>query len=253
MPMATVPAEAFRLHEADTQGTSLLGTDPTSGPNSTLLAEPTQDRRPTLDGRLKDLLAGKVIMMTGVTGFIGEQLLWKILTELPDTTPAVLVRRKGSATAEQRMLGVVKKKIFAELAAAAGGPEALLASRVRVIEGDLPGVPPLPADLDLVVHCAGDVSFDPPIDQAFTTNVVGTKALMQRMLDAVTDEHGKLTKVPHYVHISTAYTAGRRRGVIPEAPHVHTIDYDRETTAGLAMRELIEAESRTSEQLTRLR
>ena len=35
--------------------------------------------------------------MTGVTGFIGEQLLWKILTELPDTTPSVLVRRKGSA------------------------------------------------------------------------------------------------------------------------------------------------------------
>ena len=35
--------------------------------------------------------------MTGVTGFIGEQLLWKMLTELPDTKPAVLVRRKGSA------------------------------------------------------------------------------------------------------------------------------------------------------------
>lgn len=57
-------------------------------------------RRPSvqrLDGRLRDLLAGKKIVMTGVTGFIGEQLLWKILTELPDTTPVVLVRRKGSA------------------------------------------------------------------------------------------------------------------------------------------------------------
>ena len=32
-----------------------------------------------LDGRLRDLLAGKKIVMTGVTGFIGEQLLWKIL------------------------------------------------------------------------------------------------------------------------------------------------------------------------------
>jgi FlaA1/EpsC-like NDP-sugar epimerase len=56
-----------------------------------------------LDGRLRDLLAGKKIVMTGVTGFIGEQLLWKILTELPETTPAVLVRRKGSATARDRM------------------------------------------------------------------------------------------------------------------------------------------------------
>jgi fatty acyl-CoA reductase len=211
------------------------------------------DPRPTLDGPLADLLAGKKILMTGVTGFIGEQLLWKILTELPDTTPAVLVRRKGSATAQHRMLGVVKKKIFAELAAAVGGPEALLASRVEVIEGDLPNVPELPRDLDVVVHCAGDVSFDPPIDQAFTTNVVGTQALMDRMLEAVTDEDGRLTKIPHYVHISTAYTAGRRRGVIPEAAHEHTIDYRTETAAGQGMRQLIEAESRTSLQLTRLR
>src|SRR4029453_7307705 len=62
-----------------------------------------------------------------------------------------------------------------------------------------------------------------------------------------------LIKVPHYVHISTAYTAGRRRGAIPEAPHVHSIDYEAETRAGLGMRELIEAESRTSAQLTKLR
>jgi nucleoside-diphosphate-sugar epimerase len=148
---------------------------------------------------------------------------------------------------------VVKKEIFAELREAAGGPEDLLDSRIEVLEGDLPNVPPLPVDTDIVVHCAGDVSFDPPIDQAFTTNVIGTKALLDRLIAACSDEHGTLVKVPHYVHISTAYTAGRRRGAIPEAPHVHSIDYDAETQAGLAMRDLIEAESRTSARLTKLR
>ena len=74
-----------------------------------------------LEGRLKDLLAGKKILMTGVTGFIGEQLLWKILTDLPETTPAVLVRRKRSAGARDRMIGVLKKDIFADLREAAGG------------------------------------------------------------------------------------------------------------------------------------
>src|SRR5512133_984490 len=213
-------------------------------------------RRPIvqrLDGRLRDLLAGKKIVMTGVTGFIGEQLLWKVLTELPDTTPAVLVRRKGSASAHDRMIALVKKPIFTEVRDAAGGAAELLDSRVEIIEGDLPNVPQLPADIDIVVHCAGDVSFDPPIDQAFTTNVIGTKALMNRMLEAIADERGKWRKVPHYVHISTAYTAGRRRGAIPEAPHVHDIDYDAETAAGIAMRDLIEAEARTSAQLARLR
>jgi alcohol-forming fatty acyl-CoA reductase len=213
-------------------------------------------RRPSvqrLDGRLRDLLAGKKIVMTGVNGFIGEQLLWKILTELPDTTPAVLVRRKGSASAHDRMIALVKKPIFTEVRDAAGGAAELLDSRVEIIEGDLPNVPQLPADLDIVVHCAGDVSFDPPIDQAFATNVIGTKALMNRMLEAIADERGAWRKVPHYVHISTAYTAGRRRGAIPEAPHVHDIDYEAEAAAGIAMRDLIEAESRTSAQLARLR
>jgi fatty acyl-CoA reductase len=231
----------------------------TSAAAPAVLAAPDHARRapadpgPLLDGRLKDLLAGKKILMTGVTGFIGEQLLWKILTELPETTPAVLVRRKGSATARSRMVGVVKHKIFTAVRDSYGSAEELIDARIEVIEGDLPGVPPLPRDLDIVVHCAGDVSFDPPINQAFATNVIGTQVLMQRMLEAVTDEHGALTKIPHYVHVSTAYTAGRRRGAIPEAPHVHSIDYTAETTAGLAMHDLIEAESRTAEQLTRLR
>jgi HAD superfamily hydrolase (TIGR01490 family) len=206
-----------------------------------------------LDGRLRDLLAGQKIVLTGATGFIGEQLLWKILTELPDTTPAVLVRRKGSASARDRVASLLKKDIFGAVCDAAGGPEMLLDTRIQVIEGDLPGVPPLPSDLDVVVHCAGDVSFDPPIDQAFTTNVVGTQALLERMLQACSDGDGNLLKVPHYVHISTAYTAGRRRGAIPEGPHEHTVDPAAETAAGLGMRDLIEAESRTSAQLTRLR
>jgi alcohol-forming fatty acyl-CoA reductase len=206
-----------------------------------------------LDGRLRELLAGKKIVMTGVTGFIGELLLWKILTELPETTPAVLVRRKGSASARDRMIALVKKPIFNHVRNAAGGAEELLDARIEVIEGDLPNVPQLPVDLDIVVHCAGDVSFDPPIDQAFTTNVIGTKALMDRMLDAVTEETRQWRKVPHYVHISTAYTAGRRRGAIPEAPQVHNIDYDAEAAAGVMMRDLIEEESRTSAQLAKLR
>src|SRR5215207_1754578 len=88
-----------------------------------------------LDGRLRDLLAGKKIVMTGVTGFIGEQLLWKILTELPDTRPSVLVRRKGSASARDRMIAVVKKSIFNDLRKAAGGAAELLDIRVEVIEG----------------------------------------------------------------------------------------------------------------------
>ncbi|HJE50735.1 MAG TPA: HAD-IB family hydrolase [Tessaracoccus flavescens] len=208
---------------------------------------------PLLDGRISELLAGKKIVMTGVTGFIGEQLLWKVLTECPETTVSVLVRRKGSVTAHERVVSLLKKKIFADVASAAGGAENLIGTRVEVIEGDLPNVPDLPRDLDVMLHCAGDVSFDPPIDQAFQTNVVGTKALIAQVRKACSDEDGNLVRIPHYVQVSTAYTAGRRRGAIPEAAHVHDIDYEAETEAALAMKAHIETMSRSADQLTALR
>ena len=127
---------------------------------------------PLLTGRIKDLLDGKKILMTGVTGFIGEQMLWKVLTECPGTTCAVLVRPKGSVTARERVIALLKKSIFKPLRETYGGAEGVLDARIDVVSGDLPNVPDLPRDLDIVVHCAGDVSFDPPIDQAFATNVL---------------------------------------------------------------------------------
>ncbi|GAB3814625.1 HAD-IB family hydrolase [Tessaracoccus terricola] len=208
---------------------------------------------PLLDGRIRDLLAGKKIAMTGVTGFIGEEMLWKFLTECPDVRTGVLVRRKGSVTAAERVASLLKKKIFKPLVEAAGSVEALMAERVDVIEGDLPNVPDLPRDIDILVHCAGDVSFDPPIDQAFMTNVIGTKALLTKFRESCSDADGNLERVPHYVHISTAYTAGRRRGAIPEAAHAHDVDYEAETRAAMAMKEHVETRSRSSEQLTELR
>ena len=210
------------------------------------------DPPPLLDGKLADLLAGKKIVMTGVTGFIGEQILWKVLAELPDTKVGVLVRRKGSSSARERVVSLVKKQIFAGVREAAGGANQLVEQRIEVIEGDLPNVPELPRDIDVLLHCAGDVSFDPPIDQAFLTNVVGTKALLTRLIESVSGPDG-LERIPHYVHVSTAYTAGRRRGAIPEAAHSHDVDYNAEMRAALAMKDLIEAQSRTASQLTKLR
>ncbi|HOA28167.1 MAG TPA: SDR family oxidoreductase, partial [Arachnia sp.] len=80
---------------------------------------------PLLEGRITDLLDGKKIVMTGVTGFIGEQMLWKVLTECPGTTTGVIVRPKGSVTAHERVAALLKKKIFTEIVAESGGIEAL--------------------------------------------------------------------------------------------------------------------------------
>lgn len=238
------------MTDVETGRASALGV---AAPKSTFGDAVATHVPPLLTGRLKDLLAHKLIVMTGVTGFIGEQILWKVLTDLPDTRVGVLVRPKGSVSARERMISLVKKPIFKDLRTAAGGPEHLVDQRIVVIEGDLPNVPDLPPETDVLIHCAGDVSFDPPIDQAFKTNVIGTKALLDKLIEACSDDAGDLVRVPHYLHVSTAYTAGRRRGAIPEAAHVHNVDYQAETRAALEMGAHIEAQSRTAEQLTKLR
>lgn len=175
-------------------------------------------------------LDGRHVLLTGVTGFVGEALLRLMLTEVPGARITVLVRPRGSTTAEARVRSLLAKPAFEGLAEAG--------DRVAVLAGDLTDVPPLPADLDAVVHCAGDVSFDPPVDEGFRTNVVGTRDLLRRIREVDADVH--------YVHISTAYVAGRRRGVIPEAPVDHDVDLEAELAWGLHQRMAIEHRSRSA-------
>ncbi|WP_432500019.1 SDR family oxidoreductase [Kineococcus gynurae] len=193
--------------------------------------------------RLVDSLDGKRLLLTGVTGFVGEALLQRLLVDLPGTRVLALVRPKPGQSGEDRMRGLLRKPIFR----AAGSVEDLVPSRVEVIEGDLADVPELPDDIDVVVHCAGDVSFDPLIQEAFETNVHGTRRLVERLLEV----NARGERTPHYVHVSTAYVGGRRRGSVPERAVDHTVDWRSEAAAGARVAERIEEDSRTEAMLRR--
>ena len=156
------------------------------------------------EGWVAERLAGQHVLVTGVTGFVGEALLHLMLSEVPDLRVSVLIRPKGSITGDDRAAKLLEKPVFASVVEAAGGVEALMADRVAVVEGDLADVPALPTDIDAVVHCAGDVSFDPPVDEGFTTNVIGVRDLLDRIDEAQAASGRDI----HYVHISTAYVAG---------------------------------------------
>lgn len=195
-----------------------------------------------MTGSVAEKLENQHVLLTGVTGFVGEALLQLMLAEVPGVRLTVLVRGKGSTSGTARTASLLGKPIFEDVVAAAGGVEALMADRVAVLEGDLSDVPPLPTDLDAIVHCAGDVSFDPPVDEGFRTNVQGARELLARVSEAGSDIH--------YVHISTAYVAGRRRGSIPEGPVPQVVDLEAELAWGLSQRQEIEHRSRGTEILT---
>jgi fatty acyl-CoA reductase len=195
---------------------------------------------------IREGLAGKRVLLTGATGFLGMALLERLLTDFPDTHIALLIRGKDDTTAQARFEQLLAGPAFDPLKSAAGETLArVIEDRITIVEGDVvdpDGLPSLPP-VDLVYHCAASVSFDPPIDDAFRTNVLGPVAIYEALVDG--GSH------PYLIHVSTAYVAGSRKGVVPEAPLDHGIDWRRETDAALSARQAVEDASRKPEMLDR--
>ncbi|MGH3799228.1 MAG: HAD-IB family hydrolase, partial [Pseudonocardiaceae bacterium] len=102
----------------------------------------------------------------------------------------------------------------------------------------------LPTDLDVVIHGASTVSFDPPVDEAFRTNVAGVATLYEAL--------AAIGGSPHVVHVSTAYVAGTRKGLVAEAALDHEVDWRLELEMALAARADVERDSRRPEVLQRV-
>jgi fatty acyl-CoA reductase len=196
---------------------------------------------------LREALSGKRILLTGVTGFVGEALVERLLSDFPDTHLVLLVRSQSTRTAADRVTELVTRPAFTTLRESLGadGVAALLGQRVTVVDGSLENVPALPSGLDIVIHCAGDVSFDPPIDAALDVNLLGT----MRLLDAVRATGDR----PHFLYVSTAYVAGLRRGPVPEERLSLAADWRAEVDAAHRLRADVEARSRNPDVLRKLR
>jgi alcohol-forming fatty acyl-CoA reductase len=191
-------------------------------------------------------LAGKHVLVTGVTGFLGTALFERLLAEFPDTRITLLIRGRYGSPPSARLQELLAGNCFRELRRRVGpdGIQREAADRVAVLEGDVSeDLPELPGDLDVVFHCAAAVSFDPPIDHAFRINLLGATRLYQ----AVAASGSR----PHLVHVSTAYVAGMAKGVVAEATLDHRIEWRIETEAAMSARRQVEDASRKPEMLDR--
>ena len=184
-------------------------------------------------------LAGRRLLLTGATGFVGEAVLERVLSELPDVRLVLLVRGKAGRSARERVADLLSKPAFAALRERHGaeGMTRLLDERIEVLDGDLTRWPALPGDIDVCVHCAGEVSFDPAIDDGFATNALGVEALLQ----AVRASGSR----PHVVHVSTAYVSAVQSGPVAEGRLEHDVDWRTEAAAASRLRSSVEDASRT--------
>ncbi len=179
-------------------------------------------------------LAGKRILLVGVTGFIGKVWLEKLLRDVPEVGRVyMLIRRQRGQSAQRRFEKMVEElPVFDALSERYGEAfERFLAERVVVLEGDVsqPGLgleegtrATLAQELDLVINSSGLTEFNPDLRQALAVNVDATVHLLDFLRRS---DHAAL------LHLSTCYVAGKRDGrVQEELPHhytpLHLADFD---------------------------
>lgn len=175
---------------------------------------------PTSLPPVAEALAGRHLVLTGATGFVGKVYLSLLLSRVPQIGRVTLLARRGRfASAADRLAHIFDTSPALRPVRALAGADLAgwLDARVEVLDADLCapacGLSPsevdaLAASADLVVHCAGLTDFEPAPLAAVESNVQGAMH--------VADLAARL-RVPRLVHVSTCYVVGTRTGLTHEA------------------------------------
>lgn len=133
------------------------------------------------------------VLFTGYPGFLGSELLPRILRRSPQLEAACLVQQKFMGLADERR----KASPFAD--------------RIRLIEGDITQPElgsDMPSDVTEIFHLAAIYDLAVPRALGMRVNVEGTRNVLKfaRQCSALERVH----------YVSTCYVSGRHRGVFRE-------------------------------------
>jgi thioester reductase-like protein len=207
--------------------------------------------------QVREALAGKHLMLIGVTGFIGKVWLVDLLEKIPEIRKiTLLVRRNRTTSAQRRFEKIVEESPTVDRLHEIHSTElaAFLREKVEVVEGDvsLPGLgldaerqTHLMHSLDLVVNSAGLTDFNPDLRDAIASNIDATANLVEFLRKC--DRAGLM-------HLSTCYVVGMRDGRVTESLQAnynpngnHEFDAEKEIASLREMVHRIEERSESAE------
>ncbi|MGH9941906.1 MAG: AMP-binding protein [Pyrinomonadaceae bacterium] len=170
-----------------------------------------------------EIYQGRNVFIIGATGFVGKVCLSMLLHRFPNVGRVyVTVRARSMEESHTRFWNnVVPAPPFDPLRERYGSAfEGFIRDKVEIVNGDIgetnlgfteAEAQRVAADIDVLINSAGNVTFNPTLESALRTNVVGTQnviAFARRM------------KRPALVHVSTCFVAGNRSGPVWESDPV---------------------------------
>ena len=173
---------------------------------------------------ITDFFRGKVLLITGGTAFLGQPLIAKILTVLPDVEKIYLLIRSrtdasGKRTSAQERLEneLLASDVFASLRRLHGENFTTWAlQKLTAVEGELTDenlgfsdtdYQRLQREVQVFINVAGLVDFDPPFDDSLWGNALAAKHVVN---------FAKGCQDTVFLHVSTAYVCGDKPGHVPE-------------------------------------
>src|SRR3954452_647392 len=166
-----------------------------------------------------EIFKGKNIFFIGGTGFVGKGTLSMFLNNFPDigkvyTTVRARDQNKGNT---RFWTSIVPSPTFDPLREKYGeGFEDFIREKVVPVNGDVGNeflgldeseARKIMKDTDIIINGAGNVTFNPPLESALRTNVVGSNNIIQM---------ARMMKKPRLGHVSTCFVAGKHSGPIWE-------------------------------------
>ena len=172
------------------------------------------------DSKVLAELAGKQILITGTTGFVGKVLLETLMRNVPEVGGVhLLIRgsRKFASGRDRFVNEIACSSVFERLKIDQGDEfEQFCEEKVHVVTGEVTspffGLPrakfeALAGKLDAIINCAASVNFREELDKALDIN-----ALSLRQIMALSRTGGDLP----VIQVSTCYVNGLNKGRMRE-------------------------------------
>ena len=153
-----------------------------------------------------------MILLTGGTGFLGREILARLLYQRPFERIGLLIRPSGQHSAESRARSLLSEIFTPEEAG-------VLMRRIEVVQGDVAEeafglgsteFTALAERTHEIFHCAATTTLNHDLENARRINVGGTQQVL-RLSEGASRSFGHNFKL---FYVSTAYVAGSRKGIV---------------------------------------